>query len=152
MRPHAPLHLDDAQRERLRRLIGAGTAPARTLAHARILLKAEAPPAGPGWPDAAIAAALEVSAETVARTRQRFADEGLDAALRRRRPSVPTPCKLDGAQEAHLIALACGAPPAGHDRWTLRLLAERFVRLEVGEPVSHELVRRVLKKANSSPG
>jgi len=144
--------LDDEQRATLQHLIGSGTAPARALAHARILLKAEAAPAGPGWPDVAIAAALEVSADTVARVRRRYAAEGLAAAVERRPPAVPTPCKLDGAQEAHLLALTCSAPPEGQARWTLRLLAERFVALDSGEAISHELVRRVLKKAGSSPG
>lgn len=152
MRTHAPLTLGDEQRDQLRRLIASGAAPARTLTHARILLKAEAAPAGPGWTDVAIAAALEVSVETVARVRRRYPAAGLEAALWRRPPAAPTPCKLDGEQEAHLIALACSAPPDGQERRTLRLLAGRFVALDRGEPISHELVRCVLKTASSSPG
>jgi hypothetical protein len=83
--------------------------------------------------------------------RRALVEEGLDAALYPRRPAPRLPAKIDGANEAHLIALACSAPPAGRERWTLRLLAERFVTLE-GEPVSYETVRRTLKKTCSSRG
>ncbi|HEU5320905.1 MAG TPA: helix-turn-helix domain-containing protein, partial [Methylomirabilota bacterium] len=125
---------------------------ARRLAHARVLRKADEGAAGPAWADARIAAALAVSVATVERVRQRYVAEGLDAALSRRRPHPAPRRKLDGHQEARLIALACSAPPAGHERWSLRLLAERFVVPAVGEPVSHELVRRTLKKTTSSRG
>lgn len=140
------VRLAPAERRQLGSLIAAGSAPARTQTHARILLKADQGAAGPGWTDAAIAAALEVSPATIGRVRARAAREGVAAALRRRRPAGPAPRKLDGGQEAHLIALACSTPPAGHARWSLRLLADRFVELAAGAPVSHELVRRTLKK------
>jgi len=138
--------LSEAERARLRTLIGCGTAPARQLAHARILLKADQSEGGPGWNDAAIAGALEVCTATIARVRRQYVTAGLDAALQRRMPERMYPRKLDGEQEAHLIAVACGAPPAGHTRWSLRLLADELVRLEVVEAVSHETVRRALKQ------
>jgi transposase len=91
--------------------------------------------------------ALQISRSTVARVRQRFAWEGLEAALVHRRPKATKPKKLDGEQEAHLIALACSEPPKGKKHWSVRLLAERFVQLECAEePISRELVRRTLKK------
>jgi transposase len=146
-----PVVLDAAQRERLEEVVRQGRSPARRITRARILLKADRGPGGPGWTDTAIQAALEVSRTTISRVRREFAAAGL-AAIERRRPRITRPPQLDGAHEAHLIALACSAPPPGHARWSLRLLAERFVVLEGGAPISHEQVRRVLKKVNSSPG
>jgi transposase len=121
------------------------------ITRARILLKADCGPGGPGWTDTAIKEALEVSRTTISTVRRAFAAEGL-RAIERRRPRVTRPHKLDGAQEAHLIALTCAAPPTGHARWTLRLLAERFAVLDGGGAISHEQVRQVLKKVNSSRG
>lgn len=143
--------LTEVERARLHTLVGRGSAPARTLTHARILLKANQGEGGPAWTDAAIAAALEVHPTTVARVRQLCADEGLDGALARKAPDREYRRKLDGAQEAHLIALACSAPPAGRRRWTLRLLADRLVALEQVAAVSRETVRRVLKQTSSHP-
>src|SRR5688500_15943092 len=120
--------LTQDQCQQLKTLIAAGTAPARTLAHARILLKADQ-----GWSDDTIAVAVEVSRPTIQRVRQRFAQEGLWAALERRPPDRQYLRKLDGHQEAHLIALACSSPPEGQGRWTLRLLADRMVALEYVE-------------------
>jgi len=148
-----PVRLTEEEREMLEGLIARGNdAPARPLTHARILLKADegdSPDApGEGWPDTRIADALEIDRSTVRRVRERFVEEGLEAALVHRKPIRTKPKKLEGSQEAHLIALACSEPPEGRGRWSVRLLAERFVRLEVGEePVSRELVRRTLKKA-----
>jgi len=138
--------LSEAERARLRTLIGSGTAPARHLAHARILLKADQGEGGPGWNDAAIAGALEVCTRTVARVRQQYVAAGLDAALNRRWPEREYARTLDGAAEAHLIAVACGTPPVGRTRWSLRLLADELVRLDVVEAVSHETVRRAVKQ------
>ena len=152
MRKKWIVRLTDEQRARLRRLVRAGAAPARQLAHARILLKADQAPGGPGWRDAAITQAVEVSRATVERVRRRFAEEGLEAALVHRPPRATKPRKLDGRQEAHLIAHSCSPPPPGHKRWSMRLLAERFVTLECGAPVSDETVRRTLKQTRSSPG
>lgn len=145
-----PVFLTGEDRGTLEGLIARGHAPARRLTHARILLKADeegedAP--GEAWPDTRIADALQISRSTVSRVRTRFVEEGLEAALVHRRPKNTKPKKLDGSQEAHLIALACSQPPKGKKRWSVRLLAERFVRLECAEdPISRELVRRTLKK------
>ena len=144
--------LTEAERDQLRRLIAAGTAPARKLAHARVLLHADKGPGGPGWTDAAIVEAVQISQPTISRIRQQFVEAGLEAALNRRAPRREYTRKLDGAQEARLIALACSEPPAGQARWSLRLLADRLVELEVVEAISHQTIRRVLKKMNSSPG
>jgi transposase len=144
--------LTPADRARLLDLIAAGREAARTLAHARVLLKADAGPDGPAWTDERIVGALEVSRPTVERIRRRFADRGLGAALRRRPPRREYRRKLDGEQEARLVALSCSAPPAGRARWSMRLLADKLVELEVVQAVSYETVRRALKKTNSSPG
>ena len=140
------------QRAELRGLVGSGIAPAPMLTRARILPKADHGEGGPGWSDAAIAGALDVDPSTVLRVRRRFVAEGLAATLARKRPDRVYERRLDGRQEAHLVALACSAPPEGHARWTLRLLAGELVRLEVVEAVSHETVRRTLKKTSSSRG
>ena len=145
------VRLDEAERAFLTDLVSTGTAAARALTRARVLLKADQGPGGPGWTDERIAAALEVSVSTVERVREALVTEGLDAALWRRRPPA-RPRKLDGAGEAHLVALACSAPPAGRARWTLRLLADKLVELEVVEAICPETVRLALKKTRSSPG
>jgi transposase len=139
------------ERDQLQALTHAGRIAARTLKHAWILLKADASPAGPAWSDSAIRTAFDVGWSTIARVRQACVEHGVDAALYPKRPPPRLPSKLDGANEAHLIALACSTPPTGQERWTLRLLAERFVTLE-GATISHETVRRALKKTYSSPG
>jgi len=143
--------LTEEERTRLEALTQQGRIAARTLTHAWILLKADTGPAGPAWSDTQIRAAFGVGWTTIARVRRALVEEGLDAALYPRRPAPRLPAKIDGANEAHLIALACSAPPEGRDRWTLRLLADRFVTLE-GESISYETVRRTLKKTCSSPG
>ena len=132
--------------------MGRGVAPARRMAHARILLKADQGEGGAAWSDAAIAGALEIHPSTVARVRQQFVAEGLEAALARRAPRREYARKPDGAQEARLIAVACSAPPAGRERWSLRLLAERLVELEVVDGIAPNTVRTVLKKTSSSRG
>jgi transposase len=145
-----PVVLTAEQRSNLEGSIASGRAPARRIAHARILLKADEGGDAPGraWTDTEIASALEVSRSTVYRVRTRFAKEGLEAALVHRPPRRTKPKKLDGLQEAHLReALACSEPPKGKKRWSVRLLADRFVELECAEgPISRELVRRTLKK------
>ena len=152
MRKQYIVHLSDEERAQLHTLVGSGTAAARTLTHARILLKANQGEAGPGWTDGAIAAALEVDPTTVARVRKTYVSDGLAAALHRKAPDREYHRKLDGAQEAHLIAIACSTPPEGHQRWTLRLLAKRVVALDLVDTVSHETVRQVLKQTISSRG
>jgi hypothetical protein len=147
-----PVILTDSERDHLQSLIAAGTAPARLLIHARILLKADQSPHGPAWVDDAIAEAVEISQPTVSRVRKQFVEQGLEAALHRRAPRRQYQRKLDGVHEAHLIALACSEPPKGQARWSLRLLADKLVELEIVEDVSYQTVRRVLKKTNSSRG
>jgi hypothetical protein len=146
------VELTEAERAQLRALIGSGEAPARMLTRARILLKANQGEGGPGWSDAAIAGALEVHPATVARVRRQWVAAGLEATLERKRPDRVYARKLDGAREARLLAVACSDPPAGRERWTLRLLADELVRLEVVEAVSHETVRRTLEQTNSNRG
>ena len=139
------------EREQLAGMVAAGKAAAQKLAHARILLKADAAEGGPGWTDDRIAEAVEVSTDTVGRVRQRFVEGGLDAALARKPQARPSRERvLDGAAEAKLIALACSPPPDERARWTLRMLADKLVELEVVESVSRETVRRVMKKTSSS--
>jgi transposase len=150
MKKKYPVILTEAEREQLKNLIAAGTAPARKLTHARILLKADQSPEGPGWVDERVAEAVEVSQPTVARVRKQYAQEGLERALNRRPPKREYRRKLDGEQEARLIALACSEPPEGQARWSLRLLADRLVELEVVEEISYQTVRRTLKKTNSN--
>jgi homeodomain-containing protein len=146
------VRLSEAERARLRTLIGQGTASARQLARARILLKANQGEGGPGWTDAAIAGAVDVHPATVARVRREYVSAGVDAALERKPPDRVYLRRLDGGQEAQLVALACSAPPAGRERWTLRLLAQELVRLEVVETVSYETVRRTFQQTGSSRG
>lgn len=146
------VHLPDTDRSTLRTLIAAGPAPTRKLTHARVLLHADQGPHGAGWTDAVIATALQISVATVERVRKQYGAEGLEAALAHRPPARHRPRRLDGDQEAHLVALACSTPPDGRARWTLRLLADRMVELQYSEAVSHETVRSTLKKTSSSRG
>jgi transposase len=141
------------ERQQLQQLIAAGKAAAKKLIHGRILLKADAAAGGPAWTDERIAEAVEVSVATVERVRQRFVEHGLEAALGRKKPDRPSrPRQLDGRAEARLIAVACSAPPEGRQGWTMQLLADQLVELEVVDTVSDETVRRVLKKTRSSRG
>ena len=141
------------ERDHLTGLIASGKGAAKKLTHARILLKADAADGGPGWTDERIAEAVEVSVATVERVRQRFVEQGLDAALVRKKQDRPSRERaLDGRAEARLIALACSAPPDGRKRWTLQLLADKLVELEVVDAVSDETVRRALQKTRSSRG
>jgi hypothetical protein len=134
------------EREALGHMISQGKADARKLAHARVLLHADASAGGSDWTDTRIAEAVRVSVRTIERVRQCFVEEGLEAAL------LPKPSprvyarKLDGAQEAKGVALACSGAPEGRRRWTLRLVAERMVELEIVPDLSHETVRQTLKK------
>lgn len=140
------------ERTYLEQLLAKGTAAARTLTHARILLKSDEGQGGAHWPDERIAEALDVNVSTVERVRRRCVEEGFDAALRPRPSPQLRPRALDGAAEAHLVALACSPAPTGQQRWTMRLLADRLVALEVIEAISDETVRRTLKKTASSRG
>ncbi len=144
--------LSPGERTELRKLLTAGIAPARQLMHAHILLKADQGPDGPALSDTAVARAVESSRNTVARVRQRYMEEGLEAALNRRASRRVYQRKLDGAGEAQLVMLACSAPPEGRAHWTLQLLADRLVQLEVVENISDQTVRRTLKKTSLSHG
>jgi transposase len=141
------------ERQDLHDLIASGKGAAKKLAHARILLKADASPGGPAWADGPIAQAVEVSIATLERARLRFVEQGLEAALVRKPQDRPSrELTLDGRAEAHLIALACSPPPEGRAVWTMRLLADELIELEVVTSVSDETVRRTLKETRSSPG
>jgi transposase len=142
--------LTPEERAELGELLARGKADVRKLRHAQVLLKVDT--VGPGWSDARIAEALDIGVATIERLRQRFVEEGLAATL------SPYRCgkriyarKLDGDTEAHLIALACSAPPEGRGRWTLRLLARQMVELAYVDHLSHETVRQALKKERPSP-
>jgi transposase len=135
--------LTEEERKHLEQLISRGKGAARKLLHARILLKADETV---GWRDEKISEALEVSLSTVGRVRERCVEEGLEAALERKAPNRVYQRRLDGVQEAHLVALVCSPPPEDRGRWTLQLLADKMVELEYVEYVSKETVRQTLKK------
>jgi len=145
------VRLSDEEREHLSAVIQTGKHPARKLLKARILLKADASDAGEGWSDQQIAAALESSVDTVARTRQRLVEEGIAAALTRKHsPNSARKRIFDGAAEARLIALACSEPPSGRARWTLQLLEEKVVELKIVDRASDNTIGRTLKKMSSN--
>ena len=143
------IRLTQEQRRELEALISAGACPARKITHARMLLKADCGPDGPRWSARQIHEAIDVGETTVHRVRRSFVHGGLEAA-RNRSPQPPRheKRKLDGEQEAHLIALLCSQAPEGYERWSLRLVADKLVELEIVDSVSHETVRQVLKKTN----
>jgi len=141
------------EREQLERLVKVGKAAAYKRRHAQVLLKVDEGELGPAWSDERTAEALDVTPRTVRNVRKRLVEQGLEAAVNRKRQVRPSrQIVLDGEKEARLIALACSKPPAGHARWTLRLLADRLVELRIVESVSLETVRQSLKKTNFSPG
>jgi hypothetical protein len=136
--------LTSPERKQLREIIAKGKAPAYKIKHANILLKAEA-----GWSDEKIAQAFDCNVNTPRNVRQRLVEQGLGVALERKKQGVPSREKiLDGKGEAHLIALSCSQPPEGRARWTLHLLADKLIELQVVDRVSYETVRRTLKKMN----
>jgi len=143
------VRLSSQEREHLSRLISSGKGPARLFTRARILLKADVGRHGPAWSDQKISEALEVTVQTVERVRQQLVEEGFEAVLTRHpyRQKVSRR-KVDGEIEARLVALACSEAPRGRSRWSLRLLADRMVELGYVESVSHETVRRTLKKTS----
>ena len=139
------------EREHLKELTGKGKASARAILKARILLNADEGPSGKGWTDARIIEALDTSESTVYRARRQLVEEGFAAVLNRKRRATP-PIKpvFDGEKQAKLTALACSKPPKGRCKWTLRLLAEKVVELEIVESVHFNTVGRTLKKMRSS--
>lgn len=146
------VRLTAQERAALLQLTTTGKIAARTLTRAHILLKADAAQQGGCWPNEAIALALHVGQATVERVRRRFAQSGWQAAVFPKPRPKREPVKMDGVQEAHLVALTCSAPPDGLKRWTLRLLANGMIEAGYLDSLSHETVRQTLKKMNSSPG
>jgi transposase len=144
--------LNETERYQLKQLISSGTAPARKLRRAHILLKSDSSETGPNWSYQAIMEAYEVSNMTISATRRAYVEGGLEAALQRKKPARDYPRRLDGEAEAHLIALACSEAPAGYERWSLRLLTQRSVQLGIADQLSYETVRTTLKKMNLSLG
>ena len=143
------VNLDKQERKELSQVTKKDGIAAKKRTHAQVLLLADAGKDGPGWKDEAIANACQVTVRTVENVRKRLVLEGLDAALNRKKQVRPSRLKiLDGEKEAKVIALCCGSAPPGHARWTLRLLAARLVELRIIEAVSHETVRRCLKKTS----
>ena len=141
------VELSAEERKRLEALMHAGKSSARMLTRARILLKADISEAGEGWSDSAIAAALDTSVNNVARTRQQLVEKGFEATLTRRyNPNSARLRIFDGAAEAKLIALACAPAPEGFARWTLRLLEEKVVELNIVDKASDNTIGRTLKK------
>jgi transposase len=147
------IELTQEQRLHLEEVISKGSAPARMIQHAQVLLKIESGKDGPNWSDGQIKEAFGVSSATVWRIRRRFLEQGMDDALKRcPQPERPQKRKITGKQEAQLIALACTEAPAGHARWSIRLLTKRVIELEIVEDVGRETIRLVLKKMSLSPG
>lgn len=144
--------LTKEERGSLRDLISKGKGSAPKLTRARILLKADESPKGPGWSDERIGDAVDVSVPTIERTRQKFVEEGLEEALNRKKQAQPSHQKFDGRKEAHLITLACSEAPEGRERWTLQLLADKMVKLKHFKSISYEAVRQTLKKTKLSRG
>jgi transposase len=145
------VRLTDDQRQALEELVRTGACSAHAARRARILLKADAD--GPdGWPDERIAEALDVCRMTVARARQQFAADGLHTTLHKKKATGRQYRKLDGPQEARLVALACSTAPDGHARWTMKMLADQLVELQVVESIDPATVWRTLQKTTSSRG
>ncbi len=144
--------LSEEERQSLLKLTTTGKHAAYKINHARILLKADINQLDGGWSDEAISKALDLSTSTIERVRQRFVESGIDAALSYRQGRGRKQRRLDGEQEAHLLALACSTAPQGRERWTLRILADKMVELNHVESLSHETVRQTLKKMKSNLG
>ena len=148
------VELSSDEREQLTAIVSKGRVLAQKRLHAQILLKADQGPGGPAWTDKQIADSTDVAVRTVERVRQRLVEHGLEDALTRRTNPYGSQArrKLDGEGEARLIQIACSEPPEGRQRWSVRLLADRLVELEVVDTISRETVRQALKKTNSSRG
>jgi Homeodomain-like domain len=145
------VRLSGEEREHLEALVHAGKSPAQLLTRARILLKADVSEAGEGWSDSAISAALDSSINNIARIRRQLVEEGVEATLKRKyNPNSARPRIFDGAAEAKLIALTCSAAPEGFARWSLRLLEEKVVELNIVERASDNTIGRTLKKTPSN--
>ncbi len=146
------VRLSGEERERLETLIRKGKSPAQRLLKARILLKADVSEGGDGWSDSEITKALETSPSMVHRARKQLVEEGFEAVLSRKQRAMPAVARIfDGEKEAKLIALACSKPPKGRARWTLRLLENKVVELNIVDRASDSTIGRTLKKTFSSP-
>lgn len=152
MRKKYVVRLSQAERETLEQMVKAGNISARKLTHAWILLKSDTNEDGPNWSYKQICEAFDVSEVTVYQVRKSYVENGLEKAINRKKPEREYKYRIDGEAEAHLIALACGDAPEGQERWTLRLLRDRMIKLEYVEDVSHETIRTTLKKTNLSLG
>ena len=141
--------LNEEQQQHLEKITSSGKIPARQMKRAQILLKSDVQV---NWSYERIMDAFDVSAVTIAKVRKTFVEQGLEVALQRKKPDREYEQVLDGEGEAHLIALACSEPPTGRKHWSLRLLQDRFVKLGHADSISHETIRRVLKKTSSNPG
>lgn len=146
------VRLTEEERGQLEKLVKTGRVAAAKRCRAQVLLKSDAGPEGSGLTDQEVSEALDVSVGLVHSARQAYVEQGLSAALERKLACRHRPRKLDGAQEAQLVALTCSPAPAGHVRWTLRLLASQLVELEIVDSISKDAVRNVLKKTSCSPG
>ena len=144
------MRLTEEERSALQALMGKPRVAVAKVLRARMVLKADVD--GPGWPDQKIGEAFDVGVSTIHRLRQRLVEEGLEAALSRRPSTQQRVPKLDGAKEARLIAIACSSPPEGRARWTLKLLADQLVELDIVDDISAETVRQTRKKTHSSRG
>ncbi len=145
------VRLSGEERKRLEAMLRKGKSPARQLLKARILLKADVSDAGEGWSDSRIIEAMETGPSMVYRVRKQLVEEGFEAALSRKQRAMPAVARIfDGEREAKLIALACSQPPPGRARWTLRLLEEKVVELDIVERASDSTIGRALKKTFSS--
>ena len=141
------VELTSEERNELNVLVSKGKVAARKITHARVLLQADESPTGPAWTDNQIAEAFGIHTNTIHGIRRRFVDQGLQAALDRKKQERPSRQRIvDGEIEAHLIALRCSDPPVGRNKWNLRLLADQLVELEIVPDISHETVRQALKK------
>jgi transposase len=153
MAKHYVVRLSAEERKQLTDLLGKKVLAAQKRRRAEVLLKADTSQDGPAWVDSRIAEAFEVSEVTVENLRKSYVLEGLEATIERKKQCRPSRQPvLDGAKEARLVALCCGTVPAGRGRWTLRLLADKLVELDIVDSVSYETVRRTLKKTNCSLG
>ena len=146
------IELTAEEQQELKALVSKGRAAAYKQTHARILLLSDEARKDGGMTDEEVARSLQIASATVERVRRGCVEEGIEAALGCREQQRRRPKKLDGAAEAHLIALSCGEPPEGRARWTLRLLADRLVECELVDSIHPETVRKTLKKTNSSLG
>lgn len=143
------VELTSEERKQLRQLVSKGKTAARKITHARVLLQADESKGGPAWTDKQISKAFGIHINTIHGIRHRFVEQGLKAALERKKQDCPSRKRIvDGKVEAHLIALRCGQPPEGTKQWSLRLLADKLVELEIVPSISHETVRQALKKTN----